>query len=112
MFTPPRSVTPAVRKVTFHVSPSWTSHTLRHRIPRDDAAGRRQFARQMERRRAAESDEEALRTLRRGWRLGTETFRQEMLQRMEGEVGEHHFGEERRESTEARAERIIAFPAL
>jgi hypothetical protein len=46
--------------------------------------------------------------LRRGWCVGSEGFRQEQLQRMEGKLGEHHAGELRLESAEARAERIIA----
>ncbi len=29
-------------------------------------------------------------TPRRGWRLGSESFRRQMLSRMEGELGQHH----------------------
>jgi AraC-like DNA-binding protein len=40
--------------------------------------------------------------------VGSEAFRQEQLQRMEGRLGEHHSGQMRLESAEAKAERIIA----
>jgi len=46
--------------------------------------------------------------VRRGWCLGSEGFRREMLLRMEGKLGEHHSGELHRASAEAKAERIIA----
>ena len=44
------------------------------RVPSDRAAGRREFARQMEARRAGERDQE-YKPLRRGWFLGNKTFR-------------------------------------
>ena len=46
--------------------------------------------------------------LRRGWCLGSAAFRQELLERMEGDLEESHAGELRRESAAVRAERIIA----
>ena len=58
-------------------------------------------------RRLEPGDEERLKALRRGWCLGTEGFRQELLERAEGRLGEHHSGALRQESTEAKAERII-----
>lgn len=79
-----------------------------HGIGVDDAAGRRQFERRMEARRKQEMDEAECEPLRRGWCLGGEAFRKEMLEWMEGQLGEHHSGELRRESAEVRAERIIA----
>jgi hypothetical protein len=57
--------------------------------------------------RMAEDDPETLRALRQGWCLGGEDFRQEMIERMEGRLGEHHAGELRQESAEAKAERIV-----
>jgi hypothetical protein len=51
---------------------------------------------------------EALRALRRGWCLGSEAFRREMLCKMEGNLGEHHCGELHLRSAQAKAERIIA----
>jgi hypothetical protein len=79
-----------------------------HGIEQDSAAGRQEFERRMEARRLEEVDEEELKPLRRGWCLGSEQFRQEMLERMDGKLGENHSGQLRRESAEQRANRIIA----
>jgi REP-associated tyrosine transposase len=79
-----------------------------HGIPQDSAPGREQFERQMEARRLEEVDEAALKVFRRGWCLGGESFRQQMLEQMEGKLGEHHSGALHRESAEAKAERIVA----
>ena len=79
-----------------------------HGIQRDNASGRGQFEGQMEARRLEQVDEGALKAFRRGWCLGGEAFRQQMLEQMEGKLGEHHSGELHRESAEARAERIMA----
>ena len=54
-----------------------------HGIQDDSAAGRQEFERHMEARRLEEADEEELQPLRRGWCLGSEQFRQEMLERMD-----------------------------
>jgi REP element-mobilizing transposase RayT len=78
-----------------------------HGIQEDSPAGRAQFEQWMERRRWEETDPEALKTLRRGWCLGSEGFRRQMLLAMEGRLGEHHAGELHRASAEAKAERII-----
>jgi len=40
--------------------------------------------------------------------LGSEGFREEMLQKMEGRLGENHSGELRRETARAKGERIVA----
>ena len=45
--------------------------------------------------------------LRRGWCLGPTEFKAKLLEQMEGKLGEHHSGELKRESAEAKAERII-----
>ena len=66
------------------------------------------FEQWMERRRLEETDPEDLKALRRGWCLGSEGFRRELLLRMEGKLGQHHSGELHRASAEAKAERIIA----
>jgi REP element-mobilizing transposase RayT len=79
-----------------------------HGIGQDTAAGRREFEVRMEARRAEAADEKALRPLRRGWCLGGESFKQQMLERMEGRTGAHHSGALRQEGAEARAGRIIA----
>ena len=78
-----------------------------HGIAKDSAAGRREFERRMEACREQKADEAALRPLRRGWWLGSEAFRREVLERMEDRIGDHHSGEVRREWAERKAERII-----
>jgi REP element-mobilizing transposase RayT len=79
-----------------------------HGIGQDTVAGREEFARQMEARRLEETDAQALRGLRRGWYLGSEGFKKQMLELLEGTLGEHHSGELRRETAEAKAQRIVA----
>jgi REP element-mobilizing transposase RayT len=76
-------------------------------IPQDSAAGRRQFEAMMEERRRVDEPGE-WKAVRRGWCLGDERFRQELLEQMGRKMGRHHGGEERRETEEARAERILA----
>ena len=78
-----------------------------HGIQDDSAAGRQEFERHMEARRLEEADEEELQPLRRGWCLGSEQFRQEMLERMDGKLGESHSGELHRETAEQKANRIV-----
>lgn len=76
-------------------------------LVRDSVAGRRQFERMMEERRMAEP--EAWRTIRRGWCLGAEGFRQELLEHMTEPMGRRAYaGAERQETEEAKAERILA----
>lgn len=75
-------------------------------IPRDHAAGRRQYERRLEQRRR-EGEAEEWKGLRRGWYLGEEEFRQDLLARARGVVGDQHYGLERRETEEARAERLV-----
>lgn len=62
----------------------------------------------MESRRAAEDDEELWAPIRRGWCLGSDAFKEQLLEGLEGQLGEHHAGDLRREHGEGRAERIIA----
>lgn len=59
-------------------------------------------------RRLEAAAEQELEALRRGWCLGSEPFRQEMLERMDGKLGENHSGELHRETAERRANRILA----
>ncbi|MBU6410985.1 MAG: transposase [Verrucomicrobiota bacterium] len=75
-------------------------------IPRDTAAGRRQFELRMEERRAQETGGD-WKAIRRGWYLGDEAFRKELLAQMRGKVGKNHYGGERQESAEEEAERIV-----
>ena len=76
-------------------------------IARDSAAGRRQFQRQMEMRRRQESDAEYAQ-IRRGWCLGDEEFRQDLLAAAAERAGVHHYGSERAESSQERARRMVA----
>ena len=55
-------------------------------------------------RRAAE-DSTAYQRLRRGWCLGDERFRKELLEEMAKGMGPEHYGEECRESEAEQAER-------
>jgi putative transposase len=75
-------------------------------IPKDSPAGRRQFARRMEMRRW-ENDEPMWKQIRRGWALGDEEFREELLQAMEQRSSEYIAGDEIKASEENKAERLI-----
>lgn len=66
-------------------------------IPKDSAAGRREFDRRMEERRQLDEPEE-FSGIRRGWCLGDEAFRKELLAQMMEKVGQNHYGQERVES--------------
>ena len=79
-----------------------------HGIQEDSAGGRQEFERHMEACRLEEVNEEELKPLRRGWCLGSEQFRQAMLERMDGKLGENHSGELHRETAEQKANRIVS----
>lgn len=79
-----------------------------HGLGADTALQRQEFERRMEGLRLAAADPAGLQVLRRGWCLGGGEFKRQMLAAMEGKLGEHHSGELRRESAEAKAERIVA----
>ena len=76
-------------------------------IPKDSAVGRREFARRMQER-ARQEDPEQYKPLRRGGCLGDKAFRKELLGQMAERVGPSHYGAERQESGEEKAERIVA----
>ncbi len=76
-------------------------------IGKDSAAGRREFEKRMELRRWEEQPDEWKR-LRRGWCLGDKEFRKELLEMISERMGAEHYGAERHESAEARAERVLA----
>jgi putative transposase len=78
-----------------------------HGIEKDSPAGRQEFEHHMERRRLEEVDEEALKDLRRGWCVGSEAFRKECLEQMEGKLGDNHPGQARQETAEAKAGRLV-----
>jgi putative transposase len=76
-------------------------------IAADSAAGRKEFARRMEACRSVEVEGE-YRKIRRGWCYGEDAFRSELLLQASQQMGEHHYGEERRESEENKAVRMVA----
>jgi putative transposase len=78
-----------------------------HGVPRDSKEGRREFGRRMELRRIAEDDPKQLKALRRGWCLGSDGFRRELLGQISERMGEHHYGEERGQSEAEQAERVV-----
>ena len=77
------------------------------RLPKDSAAGRREFDRQMETRRRQEGGDEEWAAIRRGWFFGADALKQELLAQMSERVGTQHYGAERQESGEAKAERLV-----
>jgi REP element-mobilizing transposase RayT len=76
------------------------------RIPKDSAAGRRVFGQAMELRRQEDMREDFKR-VERGWCLGGEEFRRELLEQISQRPGLSHYGEAVRESVAARAERVV-----
>ena len=76
-----------------------------HGIPKDSPAGREQFERAMEGRRASEDGDE-FKGVVRGWGLGGQSFRQELLVQMSERAGPEHYGVEIRELAEEKAERL------
>jgi REP element-mobilizing transposase RayT len=77
------------------------------RIPKDSAAGRREFSKRMERRRTEDTAEE-FRRMERGWCVGDEDFRRELLEQVTKVPGTSHYGEAVQEAVEIRAERLVA----
>jgi len=78
-----------------------------HGIQQDTPLRRQEFERQTERRRLEEVSEEALQEFRRGWCIGSEAFRRERLEQMEGKSGDNHPGQARHETAEAKANRLV-----
>jgi putative transposase len=75
-------------------------------IPKDSAAGRKEFEKYLEMRRWEDEPQE-WKQVRRGWCLGGEAFRKELLEQMAERAGASHYGAELRESAEAKAQRIV-----
>jgi REP element-mobilizing transposase RayT len=75
-------------------------------IAKDSAAGRKELARQMEQRRREETTSD-YHSIRRGWCLGSEEFRQELLLAAPPKVGVSHSGADRQEAGERKAERLV-----
>ncbi len=76
------------------------------RIPKDSSAGRRELARLTELRRLAPESGQ-FKPVERGWCLGSEEFRQELLAAATGRIGATNYGKERREVQEAKARRLL-----
>jgi putative transposase len=76
-------------------------------IPEDSRAGRRQFERALEQRREQEGSDGEWNRIRRGWFLGERQFRKELLEQMHRSFQAHHGGEERQESCEEQAQRLL-----
>ena len=77
-----------------------------YRIPKDGAAGRRELERALEQRRTGEAGAD-YQKLRRGWCLGAESFRKELLGQMKQQMGAEHYGAERAETMAEHAEGIV-----
>jgi hypothetical protein len=77
-----------------------------HGIQVGSVAGRRGFAKRMELRRSEEARTD-YRSVRRGWYLGSEAFAKELSAAAVGRVGPSHYSERRRETEQAKAERIV-----
>jgi len=75
-------------------------------IRKDDAAGRQHYAQAMEARRGKDEPGE-WKAVRRGWFLGGAQLKEQVLERMGCERGEHHGGEEARETDEQKAQRLV-----
>jgi len=77
-----------------------------HHIPKDSAAGRRHLEEMVERRRGAE-DGVAYKAIRRGWFLGEEALKTELLAQASTRTGAWLYGEAVRESAQVLAERLV-----
>jgi putative transposase len=75
-------------------------------IPRDDAAGRQRFAEMLEARRHQDQPGE-WKAVRRGWFLGGVQLKEELLEMMAPGMGAHHGGEEKQETDEQKAHRLV-----
>jgi REP element-mobilizing transposase RayT len=77
------------------------------RLYKDSPAARRELERQMEERRRQESGGEEWAKIRRGWFFGADELKQELLAQVSERVGAQHYGAERQESGEVKAERLV-----
>ena len=75
-------------------------------IPKDTKAGREHFRELMKQRRRSEEPDHYGK-LRRGWCLGEEGFRKELLEAMGSRMGAEHYGQERQESAAQKAESVM-----
>ena len=75
-------------------------------IPKDSPAGRLHLEASLEARRGAETGAD-LKAIRRGWCLGGEEFKTELLAQMTEQRGPEHYGAELVEAAEVKAERLV-----
>src|ERR1019366_3252450 len=75
-------------------------------IPKDSEAGQEVFAERMERRRGEDLGGEFKR-VERGWCLGGEAFRQELLEQVDTRSGPSHYGGAVQEAEGVQAERLV-----
>ena len=75
-------------------------------IPKDSVAGRRRLEEALEQRRGAEEGE-VWSLIRRGWFLGRDSLKEELLAAVSEKPGRWHYGEAVVESAQSRAERIV-----
>lgn len=76
-------------------------------IPKDSPAGRIEFERRLEKRRAEEISNEDLAAVRGEWCLGNDQFKAELLAQVAEKMGASHYGGELHEAVEAKADRIV-----
>jgi putative transposase len=76
------------------------------RIAKDSTAGRLQLERLLEQRRQSEEDGAYL-EIREGWCFGEEAFRKQLLAQVNEKLGASHYGLERLECHEDKAERLV-----
>lgn len=89
--------------------PAWLCvHRLlgEHGIAKDSSAGRQEFAGSMEQRRAQEERND-YNPIRRGWCLGNEDFRRELISAASERVGPSHPAARRQETEMDKAQRIV-----
>jgi putative transposase len=78
-----------------------------YRIPEDSSAGRQYLETCLEQRRVQEGECD-FKSIRRGWCLGDDRFRQELLEQVHRCSREHHFATVRQETADQSGRRIIA----
>ena len=76
-------------------------------IPKDNVAGRRELEGVMEGRRGTEAAG-SYKAIRRGWFFGEKALKKQLLAQMSERLGPEHYGEERQESQEEKAEQVVA----
>ena len=77
-----------------------------HAIAKDTVTGRRHLEQHLEERRDREEGDD-FKAIRRGWCLGDEIFRRDLLAQAHGRAGENHPAEIRRQTAEAKARRVL-----